>query len=531
VVTGGGAGIGAAVARELGAAGCFVVTVDPLVSVDGTEQLPSQEETTAERIVSAGGTARASSASVTDGPAIALLFDGLVEEFGHLDAVVNVAGITRPSGFARGTEEDWHSLLSVHLEGYLNVPRAALPIMASAGRGHILGVTSGSGWRAADTGAYGCAKRAVAALTWQLGRLAPRGVIVNAMSPIAATRMVTAALSRAPKAGGSAAGGLSLGSMPTPEEIGPIGAHLVGADFDVCRGRVIFAGGSELALVDEPRFLELVRTDGVTSLDHVLETVVPGAFTAAEVAQASTGGSNPRFRAAFDGPNGGAVLAGPAVSRCAVVGDRPDLSAAIVAALDARGVACLAVGASYTAPGFTDAAFSLDAIDDDGPIDGLVLAFSDTGALGDGSWVDVLGAHAGLASRIYADATWARAVADRAADGDRSLRLVTVTDAATQGGRSRAQASAQLARAARGATIEQVAAFAVSDEGGDSSATAALAAHLLCHPDTDALSGAELAVGDGWIGLRGHPRAGAAISLDAAVVPGWFDAVLAELTR
>ena len=97
----------------------------------------------------------------------------LVEEFGSLDAVVNVAGITRPSGFASGNEEDWVDLLDVHLDGYLNVLRAALPIMAKAGHGRILGVTSGSGWRAADAGAYSCAKRAVAALTWQLGRAAP----------------------------------------------------------------------------------------------------------------------------------------------------------------------------------------------------------------------------------------------------------------------------------------------------------------------------------------------------------------------
>ena len=99
-------------------------------------------------------------------------------------------------------------MLAVHLDGYLNVLGAALPIMAAAGHGRILGVTSGSGWRPADTGAYGCAKRAVASLTWQLGRHAPPGVVVNAMSPIAVTRMVTAALGRPSR---PAASGLRLG--------------------------------------------------------------------------------------------------------------------------------------------------------------------------------------------------------------------------------------------------------------------------------------------------------------------------------
>ena len=57
----------------------------------------------------------------------------LVDEFGALDAVVNVAGISRPTGFASGAEDDWRAVLDVHLNGYLNVLRAALPIMAAAG--------------------------------------------------------------------------------------------------------------------------------------------------------------------------------------------------------------------------------------------------------------------------------------------------------------------------------------------------------------------------------------------------------------
>jgi len=130
VVTGGGGGIGAAIAEELGRGGWFVVTVDPLVTLDGSERLPEPEETTAGRIVAAGGSARASSVSVTDGEAVGGLFQELVDEHGGLDAVVNVAGITRHSSFAEGTEEDWLALLSVHLGGYLNVLDAALPVMA-----------------------------------------------------------------------------------------------------------------------------------------------------------------------------------------------------------------------------------------------------------------------------------------------------------------------------------------------------------------------------------------------------------------
>ena len=116
----------------------------------------------------------------------------------------------------------------MHLGGYLNVLEAALPLMAAAGHGRIVGVTSGSGWRAADAGGYSSAKRAVAALTWQLGRHAPPGVTVNALSPIANTRMVVAAVERARQEGrAGGGGGLTLDSMPGPEQLGPLGAHLV----------------------------------------------------------------------------------------------------------------------------------------------------------------------------------------------------------------------------------------------------------------------------------------------------------------
>ena len=107
--------------------------------------------------------------------AVRQLFGELADEFGGLDAVVNVAGISRPTGFAKGSDDDWLSVLSVHLDGYRNVLGAALPLMAAAGRGHILGVTSGSGWRAADAGAYGCAKRAVAVTHLAAGSARSRG--------------------------------------------------------------------------------------------------------------------------------------------------------------------------------------------------------------------------------------------------------------------------------------------------------------------------------------------------------------------
>ncbi|HWC39309.1 MAG TPA: SDR family NAD(P)-dependent oxidoreductase, partial [Acidimicrobiales bacterium] len=471
VVTGGGGGIGAAIAEELGRGGWFVVTVDPLVTLDGSERLQEPEETTAGRIVAAGGSARASSVSVTDGEAVGALFRELVDEHGGLDAVVNVAGISRPTGFAHGTEEDWLAVLAVHLGGYLSVLDAALPLMAGAGYGRVIGVTSGSGWRPADAGAYSCAKRAVAAITWQLGRQAPPGVTVNAISPMAATRMVAAAVERARQAGrkGSAGGFSLFASMPGPEHLGPLGAHLVGDGLGWCTGRVLFAGGSEVAVIDEPRLLEVVRSEDVASLGRVLEAVIPRAFATAESNQASDGGSNPRFGPIFDEPAD--TEAASAVARsCVLVTDRPQLAASLTAALEARSVTCHRVD---VARGFGNAAEALSSVvEAAGPIDAIVVAPggpapADNAAVG---WKQVLVEQRGIVQQIHTDAGWARAASDYAEAARRPVDLVTLTDARTSGGRSRAQASAQLARAAAGSTEGRVTAFAASIEASEATA-------------------------------------------------------------
>ncbi len=533
VVTGGGGGIGAGIAEELGRQGWFVITLDPLVTLDGSAQLPEPEETTAGRIVAAGGSARASSASVTDREGVRNLFEQIVQEHGALDAVVNVAGITRQTFFAQGTEEDWLAVLEVHLGGYLNILEAALPLMAQAGHGTVLGVTSGSGWRSADAGAYSCAKRAVAGLTWQLGRQPPLGITVNAMSPIAATRMVAAALERARQAGRtSGGGGISFVGMPGPEDLGPLGAYLVDPLFGWCSGEVVFAGGSEVAIVERPRLMEVVRSEGATSLERVLEAFVPRALARSEANQTSDGGGNPRFGPIFSEPAPDQI-ASPEVRSCVLVSDRPRLVAAIAAALEKRSIKCHRMDLVGGFPASANALTS--AVEAFGPADAVVVAPAGRASVSQAEgWQQVLEDHRGIVEQIHTDAGWARAVADYSASAARPVHLVSLTDALTSGGRSRAQASAQLARAAKGATGGSVTAFAVSIEELESEAApaaGALVAFLLAEPESKVLAGAELAVGSGWLGLRSHPRPLASVTYGGPEIPDWLDGTLRQIVR
>jgi hypothetical protein len=319
--------------------------------------------------------------------------------------------------------------------------------------------------------------------------------------------------------------------MPGPEDLAPLGAHVVGDGFGWCTGQVLFAGGPEVAVIDRPRLIEVVRTAHVGSLAAVLDAVIPRAFAAAEAKQATDGGSNPRFGPIFEAPNPSLTASEP-VKTCAVVADRPSLASSVVASLEARSITCQRV---EPARDFDGAARALRAVaEDEGPIDGVVVALEGEGrasATAHG-WQEIISDHDGILDQLHTDAAWTRAVADYAAHEARPVRIVTLTDAATPGGRSRAQASAQLARVAGGATERRVAAFSVGIEAsgsGTDDAAAALVTHLLTHPDAAALAGAELAVGAGWIGLRSHPRPVGTVIYGGPAIPEWFDGTVREI--
>ena len=144
----------------------------------------------------------------------------------------------------------------------------------------------------------------------------------------------------------------------------------------------------------------------------------------------------------------------------------------------------------------------------------------------------MLADHRGLLEALHDDASWSRAVADYAGAADRPVRLVVLTDATSPAGRSRAQSSAQLARVAAAGTKKRVTALTAGLEASGPSATKAaaeLAAHLLAHPDSAPLAGAELVVRDEWLGLRSHPRPIGTVTYGGPAIPDWLDGSLCEI--
>jgi hypothetical protein len=221
------------------------------------------------------------------------------------------------------------------------------------------------------------------------------------------------------------------------------------------------------------------------------------------------------------------------VKTCAVVGDgRAELAGPLIAALEARSIACHRVDAARD---FEGAAASLrHAVHRDGPVDAIVLALdahAPTAAATD-SWASILSDHHGIVEHLHTDAAWSRAAADYAALAQRPVRLVTLTAATTAAGRSRAQAAAQLARVAAGATEGRVTAFAAGIEAADADAgpvAGELVGYLLAEAETAPLAGAELVVGRGWFGLRSHPRPVGTVTYGGPEVPDWIDDAFREM--
>jgi hypothetical protein len=109
------------------------------------------------------------------------------------------------------------------------------------------------------------------------------------------------------------------------------------------------------------------------------------------------------------------------------------------------------------------------------------------------------------------------------------MRVATVTDATNAGGRTRAQAAAQLSRAAHLVADLQADGFAIGVETDDESrysTVGELVGYLVGVDDARDLSGAELVATAEWIGVRGHPHPETSISFGGPELPSWVDGTL-----
>ncbi|VTU45613.1 3-oxoacyl-[acyl-carrier-protein] reductase FabG (plasmid) [Variovorax sp. SRS16] len=241
VVTGAGRGMGREIALALGARGAQVIVTD--IRAEACVD-------TADAIVRAGGKASARQLDIADIPKLRSFFRTLDEP---LDIAVCAAGILKVKPFFEHEEEDWDALARVNLKGTFFSVQEAARHMAARGHGSIVTFSSTSAFVASRVPeiAYDVTKGGIRQLTVSAAvELAPLGIRVNGVAPGTILTDFNRATLDTPEALQSAAKGLPLGRVGTPDDVvgavlylcSPMASYVTGQLLVVDGGRLCRAG-------------------------------------------------------------------------------------------------------------------------------------------------------------------------------------------------------------------------------------------------------------------------------------------------
>jgi NAD(P)-dependent dehydrogenase (short-subunit alcohol dehydrogenase family) len=244
LITGGGTGIGAAIATRLGGAGARITVV-------GRRPEPLEE------IVDRLSAAQAVPFDVTEEAAVEAGISASTERFGPVDVLVNNAGAAESAPFDRTTLATWRRMLEVNLTGAFLLSRAVLPAMVDRRRGRIVSIASTAALKGyAYVAAYCAAKHGVLGMTRSLAlEVAQKGVTVNAVCPgYTETELLAGSVANITARTGigeDEARARLVRSNPqgrfvSPEEVAETTAWLVGPNAGAITGQAIAVAGGEV---------------------------------------------------------------------------------------------------------------------------------------------------------------------------------------------------------------------------------------------------------------------------------------------
>ncbi|MEU6782762.1 SDR family NAD(P)-dependent oxidoreductase [Nonomuraea angiospora] len=249
IVTGAGGGLGREYALLLAARGTKVVVNDIGGSVTGDGRDVGPAETVAAEIRTRGGDAIADTNDVATPDGGAALVRAALDTYGRVDILVNNAGILRDALFENTTPDVLDPVLDVHVKALFHVTRPTWKIMREQGYGRVVNTTSAAGLLGSPHKSnYGTAKAGVAGLTRVLAvEGAEHGIKVNAIAPIAATRMLVEHLGEGSRLdpANMAMVNAVLGKLD-PALVAPVVAFLAHEDCPVT-GEIYTAGAGQVA--------------------------------------------------------------------------------------------------------------------------------------------------------------------------------------------------------------------------------------------------------------------------------------------
>ncbi len=239
VVTGAGKGIGKAIAKrflEEQAAGVAIFEWDLALA-----------EATAKELDPTGKKVIAIKCNVADSDMVKAAVDKTLETFGRIDVLINNAGVTRDRIFHKMTDEEWHTVIDINLNGVFNTCKFVVPLMRNQESGAIVNISSTSLMGNPGQANYAATKAALQGFTRtmakELGRknvrmncIAPAYIDTEMMRAIGEEKL-NAALSRHP-----------MQRMAEPEEIASVAAFLCTDDASWVTGQTIFASGGSICM-------------------------------------------------------------------------------------------------------------------------------------------------------------------------------------------------------------------------------------------------------------------------------------------
>ena len=274
VVTGAGRGLGRVEALELAMHGASVVVNDLGLSRDGIGSDTEPADSTVAAIIEQGGNAVAHFGDIADWDQSKELINTAVDKFGSLDILVNNAGFIQDSMLQKMTEEQFDSVVRVHLKGHFCMMRHTMAFWREVWKqegekplgGSIINTSSEAALIGAlGTGNYSAAKAGIIALTLSAARELQRfGCNANVLVPRARTRMnmggPSAPLFEKPEEGFD---------TYAPEHVAPLVAWLASSSSERVSGNVLQIWGGELVVYEKPRRIFEASTNEAWSFEAI----------------------------------------------------------------------------------------------------------------------------------------------------------------------------------------------------------------------------------------------------------------------